>query len=307
MGKNFVLPVLVMNRLLRSTTQREKLQRWIRYIDNYPNWLGAASREVLVETRHEFSIWCDRSDYIGRTIIDSGEWEPLISRTIQACLRPGDLAIDVGANIGYDTLLMSTAVGTSGQVLAFEPNLDNLGRLIRNLQQSRVNNVCVQSTALSDRPGWGDMSLDGEFGHANLRNDGQSKRTQKILTLDLDALLHLESGRRIQLVKMDVEGFEYKVLQGMKRWLAQVDNIICEVQLQFLERCGASAQALFELMLAHGFIAWCADPESDGKWVPGDEHFRPAKTFTSGMIGFDVLFCRNPTPQLRALMAPVLA
>ena len=298
------LPVFVMNTLLRSTTQRSKLQRWVRQIDNYPNWLGASERELLVETRHGFSIWCDRSDYIGRTIIDSGEWEPLVSRTIQACLQPGDLAIDVGANIGYDTLLMSTSVGQTGQVLSFEPNIDNLGRLIRNLQQSKASNVCVQSTALADSAGWGDMSLDGEYGHANLRNDGGSKRTQKILTLDLDTLLSLDPARRIQLVKMDVEGFEYRVLQGMKGWLKRVDNVICEVQLQFLERCGASAQELFELMHAQGFSSWCAEAESNGSWVAGDHRFRPAKTYTSGMVGFDVLFSRGLTPPLRALVSP---
>lgn len=300
-----ILPVFVMNRLLRSTTQRSKLQRWVRQIENYPNWLGASQRELLVETRHGFTLWCDRSDYIGRTIIDTGEWEPLVSRTIQACLQDSAFAIDVGANIGYDTLLMSKSVGPAGQVLAFEPNIDNLGRLIRNLQQSRAGNVCVQSTALSDGAGWGTMSLDGEYGHANLRNDGGSQRTQKILTLDLDTLLTLDAGRRIQLVKMDVEGFEYKVLQGMQGWLERVDNIICEVQLQFLERCGASAQGLFELMHEHGFTAWCAEPESDGRWVRGDHRFRPAKTYTSGMIGFDTLFCRKLTPPLHALVSGV--
>lgn len=298
-----IVPVLVMNRLLRSTTQRNKLQRWVQYIERYPNWLGTAERDLLVETRHGFLLWCDRSDYIGRTIIETGEWEPLVSRTIQACLHTSDLAVDVGANIGYDTLLMSKCVDKEGQVLAFEPNIDNLGRLIRNLQQNKVTNVCVQSTALSDGAGWGDISLDGEYGHANLRNDGGSKRTQKILTLDLDALLSRKPGRRIQLVKMDVEGFEYKVLQGMKGSLQRVDNIICEIQLQFLERCGATAQGVFDLMRDHGFTSWCAEPESNGTWVPGDQSFRPAKTYTSGMIGFDALFCRNLTPALRELVS----
>ena len=78
---------------------------------------------------------------------------------------------------------------------------------------------------------------------------------------------------------------------------------ICEVQLQFLERCGASAQALFELMHAHGFSSWCAEAESNGSWIAGDHRFRPAKTYTSGMIGFDVLFSRHPTPRLRELIS----
>ena len=297
-----MLHVHVFNKLLHSTTKRDALKKWVKYIDDYPNWLGRADREFLVKTTHGFDIYCDRADYIGRTLIDTGEWEPLVSRSIRACLRAGDLAIDVGANIGYDSLLMSDAVGTEGQVLAFEPNVDNLARLLRNIQANRRTNICVQSIALSDGQGWGEMSLDGEYGHANLRNDGSSKRTQKILTLDLDRLLTLDGAQRIPLVKMDVEGYEHKVLLGMQRWLPRVENVICEVQLQFLERCGSSAQELFELMFAHGFHSYCAEPESNGKWIAGDHTFRPQTKYSSGMIGFDTLFCRTVPAALRELI-----
>lgn len=294
--------VHVFNKLLHSTTQRGKLKKWMKYIENYPNWLGQVDREILVETSHGFNIYCDREDYIGRTIIDTGEWEPLVSRSIVACLREGDLAIDVGANIGYDSLLMSSAVGELGQVLAFEPNMDNLFRLLRNINEMRRTNICVQSIALSEDRGWGAISLDGEYGHANLRNDGGSKRTQKILTLNLDRLLKLETGQRIQLVKMDVEGFEHKVLLGMVSWLPHIENVICEIQPHFLERCGSSAQALFDLMRAYGFRAYCTDMESDDKWVPGDHTFRPRQVNMAGFSGFDTLFCRSITPELQKLI-----
>ena len=294
--------VRVFNKLLRSTTQHDKLKKWVKYIDNYPNWLGQADREFLVKTLHGFDIYCDREDYIGRTLIETGEWEPLVSRSIGACLCGGDLAIDVGANIGYDSLLMSGAVGEHGQVLAFEPNMDNLFRLLHNIKVNKRTNICVQSIALSEDRGWGAISLDGEYGHANLRNDGSSKRTQKILTLDLDRLLTVDNGQRIQLVKMDVEGFEHKVLLGMKSWLPRVDNVICEIQPHFLERCGSSAQHLFDLMRSHGFHSYCADMESNGKWVLGDHTFRPQKVNKAGLFGFDTLFCRSVKPALRELI-----
>src|SRR5205085_1712242 len=111
---------------------------------------GRVDDEVLVPTDFGFSIYCSRRSGIGQTLITEGRWEGLLSRTILACLRPGDFAIDVGANIGYDTLLMSSAVGPDGLVLAFEPEPCNLALLLKNVARAPYPNIVVQSLALSD-------------------------------------------------------------------------------------------------------------------------------------------------------------
>lgn len=286
------IPVFIMNKLLRTTSNRDKLMIYMKYIDNYPNWLGTSEKDIKVATKHGFELYCDRTDYIGRTIIEVGEWEPLISRTILKCLRPGDTAIDIGANIGYDSLLMATAVGEKGQVISFEPNPANSYRLLSNVFLNRLNNVCIQTLALSNSLGWGNITIEGEYGHANLRNESTSKKTHRVMTAELDRVLSLDSDNRVRLVKMDIEGFEYNVLQGMKSVLNNVDYLICEVDDEFLKQCGGSSKMLMDFMRDNGFTAYCADPESNEKWVKCDHTYKQKKQYSSGHIAFDALFCK---------------
>jgi protein-L-isoaspartate O-methyltransferase len=127
---------------------RSRAAKLISLVNRYPQWFSAVDRRFLTQTSFGFAIWCDRWDVIGQTIIAKGQWEGLLSRTILALLRPADIAIDIGAKIGYDTMLMSKAVGREGKVLAFEPDLDNLALLLQNLCQLEHSNVLVQSSEL---------------------------------------------------------------------------------------------------------------------------------------------------------------
>ncbi len=281
--------------------------RLVKLVDDYPNWLGGATRDVTVNTLYGFPICCDRTDYIGRTIIQTGQWEPLVSRTIAACLGKGEMAIDVGANIGYDTLLMSRMVGASGFVLSFEPDPANLRRLYANLWMNSVVNVAVQNIALSDAIGWGRLAPGGtgNFGHSHMRPVDGDADAVRIMTARLDALLQLENGARVGLVKLDIEGFEYKALLGMRGLLRDVNHVIVEVDHEFLRQCGSSAAELFDLMSEYGFSSYCADPESNGRWRASDFTYRPEKTFSSGHRPFDALFLRDATLPVSALIEQV--
>ena len=144
------IPSYVATQLLKGLSPSEKRGQLVDLVNNYPNWFRRVDKKFLTETKFGFKIWCDRWDIIGQTIMRTGQWEGLLSRTILALLRPGDFAIDIGANIGYDTMLMSQAVSDNGTVLAFEPDLENLASLIRNIQDFSLHNVIVQSAALAD-------------------------------------------------------------------------------------------------------------------------------------------------------------
>lgn len=139
--------------MLKREMAHEKSIALVNFVNSHPNWFQSVDRRILVQTKFGFPIWCDRWDVIGQTIIATGQWEELVSRTILACLKPGDVGIDIGANMGYDTMLMSTAVGENGSVLAFEPDLQNLVALLQNIRHLEHDNVIVQSLALSDESG----------------------------------------------------------------------------------------------------------------------------------------------------------
>lgn len=294
------LPNQGINWVLRGSIPDIQKTAIISFVNNRPNWFSGVDRKVLVRTKFGFPIWCDRWDVIGQTIIATGQWEGLLSRTILACLEPGDVAIDIGANMGYDTMLMSKAVGADGIVMAFEPDRINLDALLENIKLLNHDNVIVQSMAVSDAPGLVRISLAGDFnrGTSNLRPDGTGP-SQPVLAIRLERLVGEVTDARIRLVKMDIEGFEYKAIVGMGALLERIDYLTCEVSPQFLAQCGSSAQEIFDTMRAHGFTSYCAEPNSNGQWVKSDANYNIQ---ASKSYHFDALFCRDVSDPLRALI-----
>lgn len=294
------IPSRVVSRLIRNSAPSSRAASLVELVNSYPKWFAAVDRRVLTTTRFGFSIWCDRWDVIGKAIIKNGQWEGLLSRTILASLKPGDVAIDIGANIGYDTMLMSTAVGRNGCVVAFEPDLKNLSLLLENLCQIPETNVIVQSLGLSDEGGISRIALadEGNRGTSNLR-PGEKGDSQPLLVTRLDQVLAAKDLQKIGLVKIDIEGFEHKAILGMGELLDKVEVLACEVDPNYLRQCGTSPAAIFDIMQAKGFTSFCAQPNSDDKWVRSGPDFKIA---VKESFHFDALFCRNVSPRLDALI-----
>jgi FkbM family methyltransferase len=136
-----------------------------------------------------------------------GTLEVATMRLLQRLLRAGDVVADVGANIGYYTLIMSRLVGPSGKVFAFEPNPLSRAKLEANLSANNCCNVEVFAIALSD--GKGEAALfepPGSHGETSLRPRGENWRSIPCTTERLDVFL--DGIGRLDLVKIDVEGAE---------------------------------------------------------------------------------------------------
>lgn len=133
-------------------------------------------------------------------------------------VRPGDVVFDVGANVGYYTLLASRAVGPTGLVCAFEPVPRNLAFLRRHLALNRADNVRVVPAALSDVEG--EMSFDpGPNPLAGALGEGGALR---VPVTSLDAFLARAETPPPRVVKLDVEGEELRALEGARDLLSTV-------------------------------------------------------------------------------------
>ena len=288
------------NARLRAPISSEQRRRWVEQANLRPAFLAEVHDEVLVPTLHGFSLYCSRRSGIGQTLIRDGEWEALLSRTILACLEPGDVAIDVGANIGYDSLLMSGAVGADGLVFAFEPELQNLALLLRNQQCAPHANVVLQSVALGNENALARISLSDAYfrGLPNLRPQG-SGPTRTILATRLDQVMDLAEVQRIAFVKMDIEGYEFRAIQGMGSLLDRVESLSCEINAEFLAQCGSSADELIDYLVRRGFHCFCSDFQSAGTWLPLE---RAIQNKITESPYYDVFFVR----QLKERMRPLL-
>jgi len=154
-----------------------------------------------------------------------GTYEPELQWALGELAHPGTIAYDVGANIGYITLMLARAVGPSGTVVAFEALPANLERLERNLALNGLSGrVTIQPVAVA--AGEGDLRFHVHASGAMGKAEGSAGRLDEhyqaeitVPSTSLDAFAYERSGPVPQLVKMDIEGGEALALPGMRRLL----------------------------------------------------------------------------------------
>lgn len=170
-----------------------------------------ALRSALVETNH-FKIYVDLDDLsVGRAIHDEKQYEPHLTTFLQRELRPPMHFLDIGANIGWFTLLAATLL-TEGQVIAVEPNIYNVQLLNRSLLENGFQHVTVYPFAAASTPATLALSFIGSNGRI-FQEKEVTPTMQFVQGLPLDHLLPPTT--RIDVIKIDIEGYEWLAFKGM--------------------------------------------------------------------------------------------
>jgi len=191
--------------------------------------VGAVSREIVDGPLRGYHLVLgpdDRNAYL----VNRHE-RPIVD-VLEQLSRPGMRVLDVGAHVGYFTLLLSTLVGPEGRVYALEPNPLNLAKLRAMLAVNGLTNVAVFPVAATDRTGEGEFVTErtGQMGHLALGSCPREAQSLVVVqTARIDDLAREHKIGRIDLIKIDVEGAERQVLHGMAELLAASKPIvICE-------------------------------------------------------------------------------
>ncbi len=143
-------------------------------------------------------------------------------------LGPGDVYWDVGSHVGYMVAVASRRVGSTGRVIAFEPNPDNLQRLRRTVELNDLRNVTIWDVALSDQIGEAQFLLAGSSSMGSLLPNRYATRSVPVQTSTIDE--ELKTQPYPDLVKIDVEGNESRVLAGAAQlFLDHRPDLIIEV------------------------------------------------------------------------------
>ena len=181
------------------------------------------------------SVRVSRDDWIGRKAY-RGMYERAECAIIRASLPRGGVAVDVGANVGYLTAIMADAVGSSGRVFAFEPAPSTARMLVFNMSRNGFSQVVVREVALGDGPGSGALTpgAEGNSGLASLR-PGHGLSVEEVQVRTLDDELEASSAPAIDLLKVDVEGWESSVVKGAFETLesGRVRNLLVEITPEF--------------------------------------------------------------------------
>ncbi|MCI0571465.1 MAG: FkbM family methyltransferase [Myxococcaceae bacterium] len=198
----------------------------------------------------------DVSEYIQQQVY-LGTFEPRETQWVRRWLAPGMSFVDVGANVGYFTLLASSLVGPTGRVFACEPSTQAFQRLEATLRENRVTQARAFPFALGSEPG--ELHLYFTTGvsqnHTPSMIPQPDGRPFPVTVRTLDDCLDEWGLEQVDLVKLDVEGFEPRILQGATKALftGRIRALMCEFNDVWLRRVGSSNAALYALLRAHGF------------------------------------------------------
>lgn len=181
--------------------------------------IGPTLDPVVVHTRDGFRIWADPGEWVGQYIYATGRYEEGTAALMNRLLKPGDCFIDVGANIGYLTLVGARLVGPTGSVLAFEPLPAARAWLERNVALNGESHVTIRGDAVCDRTTTAVLNI-GPSRHtstSSLLPTAESQGETVVQAVRLDDVV--ADSPRVRLLKIDVEGAEHLVLEGASRLL----------------------------------------------------------------------------------------
>lgn len=214
-----------------------------------------------------FSDQVQRQIYFGLYDIDG------INMT-KRLLRPGDVFFDIGANVGYYSLIASQLVGATGQVHAFEPIPENILSIQKSISDNSIANINLNQVAVADKK----SSMDIYIGDDTIGNSGWAsfvKSTRRIHSLKVDVVsiddyVRANGIDRVRLVKIDIEGAELDALKGMKNICSDVSapNMICEINPYLLARQQIDSRAITSCLSEYGYTMYSLEGIKDGAINP---------------------------------------
>ncbi len=245
-------------------------ERRLRLRHDLLSWMRDSATVVTLEVERagELRMFLNPDDRkITPLMLFYRAWEPKETRWFVQGLREGDLVVDVGANVGYYTLIASRIVGPEGRVYAFEPDPVSFALLERNVRLNGLSNVVLEPKAVSNVPEPIRLYLapENKGDHRIYQPSGEDRPF-----VDVDAVVLDEyfADRRadIDFVKIDTQGAEIVILRGMRKILQQSRGLrmALEIWPGALADFGHEPQELLDILQSAGFRLFGLDgrPES---------------------------------------------
>lgn len=270
--------LVVVNHREMSKQKIEKYERFTRFLSRHGfrrfgtlKKLNIFIHKILIRPYYEKRrkekvmvggnmIYLDKNDSLGLSLKD---YEPFETKLVKEFVKKNDTAIDVGANIGYYTLILAKIVGEKGRVYAFEPDPENFKLLEKNIKVNHYKNVTAVNKAVGSENSKVNLYLSEENkGNHKIYNDSTKRSFVEVDLISLDSFFKKQ---KIDFIKMDVEGSEAGVINGAKSLLLKNKPLLfTEFCPLFIEQFGYSPKKYLKDLSALGFDFYLID---DGKEV----------------------------------------
>lgn len=236
---------------------KERLARWFA---PSPQLKTTLKNGIIWLRDEDIAMYTTADNYIEWTILNTGTYEDETGKLIKISLREGDNALDIGGNIGLQSLRMSKCVGPAGKVYAFEPLQHIQEKFKKNITLNKATNVKLFEIALSDESGEMVYKLDKNTwnqGTFSLKNEPTGTDAQTVITKVADELPEIQQLSNLALIKIDVEGFEFNVLRGLQLTLQKHrPRIIFEYDSNYWTSTGQSINTCFDFLTGLGYTIY---------------------------------------------------
>jgi FkbM family methyltransferase len=251
-----------------------------------------------VPTRFGFTMSGDTTDLLQRYIYVFGVWEPNLSRWMDRNLSRGDVVVDIGANVGYFSLLAAHKVGDAGRVIAFEPVPAFADAMRRDLMANDFSHVDMLPYAASETEGELEMFVaeDWNLGRSTTEAMLGYQTVAKVRSVRAADVIDETYWPRIRLVKVDVEGDELRALRGMRELLATLSTgaaVVAEVAPDRLAVRGQTAAEAVGFMRELGFSPFSIHNEYVARHYAFDAPRDPQPLLGVPTEQVDVLFIKK--------------
>jgi FkbM family methyltransferase len=225
-------------------------------------WFRARGHKSFVVMGNRIMVF-PRDPGISRELALYKVHEPLATKLLKETLKPGMNAVDIGGNIGYYAMMEARLVGPEGKVIAIEPMPDNFEQLCVNVENNDYQNIHIHHLAIGDRDGTALMYISGRSNWHSLHPPPTSKGEMKVPLSTLDTLLAPYNLPSVDLVRMDLEGYEVVVVEGMKRTLEKYGpKLLVEIHPYLVGT--ASIEKYLHTLEELGYgIEWMIEQERD--------------------------------------------
>lgn len=200
---------------------------------------------------HGATVVLNPTDPVVSGALHFGVYEKAETRFFQSACRDGMTFLDVGANLGYYTALAARAVGPNGRVLAVEPDPDSFGYLEQTIAANAVGNVEAFPVAASDTPAMLPLYISTDNRGDNRLYASDEERPQvEVEARPLDALLRENKIETVDLIKIDVQGYEPKVIAGLRETIIASPNLtlLTEFWPQGMTEAGGDANEFLQTL-----------------------------------------------------------
>jgi FkbM family methyltransferase len=233
--------------------------------------LKPKGNSALIEAQG-YKIYLNPQDMgFSRMILMYGYYEKFTTDIFRKLVKRGDVFLDIGANLGHYSLIAAGLVGDTGSVYAFEPASDIYELLGKSVSANGFNNIVTVPKAVSNKVGTARLVLDPHEPGMNWLDSGSdSSNTIVIETVTLDDYFK-DKEKRADVIKIDVEGAEMLVLEGMRELLKRSDGLtlFTEFSPVMIRRAGSSPEEYLRQLFANGFTLFHIN-ETEEKLDPLD-------------------------------------